>query len=101
MFLLDIQDGHNYKGFQPRCQIDLGVNMRIYSKNETKWKENVLFYSGKPVMEVVQDETYQTMWRIKYPDGVLSADMYNKTRAKDHCETEFLKTINLETEDTE
>ena len=35
-----------------------------------------------PVLHVVKDETYPTMWRIRLPDGSLS-DMVNLTRAKD------------------
>lgn len=33
--------------------------------------------------EVVQDETYQNLYRLKWPDGVLSEDLYNKPRAND------------------
>ena len=34
---------------------------------------------------VEQDETYQHMYRIRYPDGVLSADMYGQIWATEHC----------------
>lgn len=33
--------------------------------------------------EVVQDETYQNLYRLKWPEGVLSEDLYNKSRATD------------------
>lgn len=32
--------------------------------------------------KLVQDSVYPEMWRVKWPDGVVS-DMVNKTRAKD------------------
>ncbi len=35
-------------------------------------------------MEIVKDLVHPTMYRIKWSDGVLSADFYNKTRAKEH-----------------
>jgi len=38
--------------------------------------------SRKPVLTVVQDKKYQTMWRVKLPDGTLT-DMVNLSRAKD------------------
>ncbi len=39
----------------------------------------------EPKHEVVQDEVYQHMYRIRYPDGILSADMYGKQWAENHC----------------
>lgn len=43
-----------------------------------------LFYgrSTKPMVEIVPDAKYPTMWRIRHPDGRLS-DMANLTRIKD------------------
>jgi len=35
--------------------------------------------------KVVADKTYPEMFRVKYPDGELSADMYNLPRAKNHA----------------
>lgn len=34
--------------------------------------------------EVVPEEAHPGMYRVKYPDGVLSADFYNFDRANDH-----------------
>jgi hypothetical protein len=34
--------------------------------------------------EVVKDDKYEGMWRVRSPDGTLS-DMFNKTRAKELC----------------
>lgn len=34
-------------------------------------------------MRIVKDKVHPNMYRIKWPDGVLSADFYNKTRARD------------------
>lgn len=52
-----------------------------------KWNKQSLFYQGKEVASVVPDEKYilDDMWRVKWPDGVLSQDCYNLTRAKDNA----------------
>jgi hypothetical protein len=42
----------------------------------------VLASSKRAIVYVVPDLTYPTMWRIRFPDGHLSA-MANKSRAKD------------------
>lgn len=34
-------------------------------------------------IEIVEDTKYPNMWRLKWEDGVLSADCYNLTRAND------------------
>lgn len=34
-------------------------------------------------IEVVEDKVYKLMFRLKWSDGVLSADFYNFTRAND------------------
>jgi hypothetical protein len=35
--------------------------------------------------KIVPDTEFEGMYRIQYPDGVLSEDFYNKTRAKEHA----------------
>ena len=37
-------------------------------------------------MQIVEDSIYSSMYRVKWPDGVLSADMYNKSWANNHSE---------------
>lgn len=47
--------------------------------------------------EVVPEEAYPGMYRVKYPDGVLSADFYNFDRANDHrqvLESNARRTVN-------
>lgn len=34
-------------------------------------------------MSIVQDTKYPSMYRVKWADGILSEDFYNKTRAHD------------------
>jgi len=48
------------------------------------WHGNKLYLGKRLVGEIVQDERYPTMWRVRLPDGSLS-DMVNRTRAKDAC----------------
>lgn len=59
--------------------------MRVYSYKEFSWKENDLFYQEELLYAVVSDEKYPSMFRIKWPDGILSADFYNLTRARDNA----------------
>jgi len=51
-------------------------------KTEFVWKGNRLYigrrYTG---LELIPDEKYPQMWRVKYKDTV--SDMVNRTRAKD------------------
>lgn len=37
------------------------------------------------VMNIVEDMKHEGMYRIQWPDGVLSEDFYNLARAKDHA----------------
>lgn len=48
------------------------------------WEDNVCFLKGKKQLEIIQNEEYNEMWVIKYPDGEISG-MFNKTRAKDNA----------------
>ena len=49
--------------------------------------------SGKALLHVVPDKTYDGMWRIRFGDGSLS-DMANLTRAKDAAITHGLSIVN-------
>jgi hypothetical protein len=40
----------------------------------------------KPLLRVVSDERWPTMWRVEFPDGRLS-DMVNLARARDAART--------------
>lgn len=47
------------------------------------WKGDRLLLNGRlSGFSVVVDDRYQTMWRVRRPDGSLSG-MVNRTRAKD------------------
>lgn len=50
------------------------------TRKELKVKEKTL-----KLHDVIQDKTYPHMYRVVYPDGELSADMYNRTRAVEHA----------------
>jgi hypothetical protein len=44
--------------------------------------------SSKPNIKqhtIVQDETYQHMYRIVYPDGEVGEELSNKAWAEEHC----------------
>jgi len=52
------------------------------SPEDVKWKGTRLFYGRQCVRQIVADEKWPGMWRVRHSDGRLS-DMVNLTRAKD------------------
>jgi hypothetical protein len=69
--------------------------MYSYNNKNLSWKGDELFVVGrrKPVLRIVPDARYPTMWRVQRPDGSLS-DMANRTRAKDAARSVALGTLN-------
>lgn len=64
--------------------------MRIYARSELRWRKNKLCLGSrtKALMEVQRYsafEEYPECYQVKWPDGVLSEDFYNLSRAKDHA----------------
>ncbi len=47
--------------------------------------------------EIVQDDVYQHMYRIKFPDGKISEQMYNITNAKENIYRIYTKKQDLAT----
>jgi hypothetical protein len=56
--------------------------MRVYSNQLLTWRGNLLHLGRCKLAEIVQDDRYPTMWRVRRADGTLS-DMLNLTRARD------------------
>ena len=56
--------------------------MRVHGNHELIWRGNLLCHVRRKLAEIVQDDRYPTMWRVRRPDGTLS-DMLNMTRARD------------------
>lgn len=52
-------------------------------KKDTKY--SVVFWEGPMIPQDVEGKLY----KIKYPDEILSEDYYNLTRAKEHCISEY------------
>jgi hypothetical protein len=46
-----------------------------------------------PALEIVADETYPGMFRVRLPDGELT-DMVNRTRARDAAKSILLRILN-------
>lgn len=59
---------------------------RVYANDAFEWRENRLGvrgdWRGSPSVEIVPDERYPDMWRVRLTDGTLT-DMVNRTRARD------------------
>ena len=52
--------------------------------------------NGKRILSVVPDDVYaeEMMFRVRWPDGVLSEDFYNISRAKDNAKTIAIDMLN-------
>ena len=72
--------------------------MTNHGTKELTWKDNKLYYDGEVVYSVVKDRKYPVLYRMKAPDGKLSEDFYNLTRACDNCVFLTLQRLN-QTED--
>jgi hypothetical protein len=55
-----------------------------FASKRLRWRENSLHLDGKghALIQIVSEERYAGMWRVRLPDGRLT-DMLNRTRAKD------------------
>jgi len=58
--------------------------MRNPSSDRLSWNRFQLYYEGKFKIEIVPDIKYPGMFRLKWPDGVLSMDFYNLSGVKQH-----------------
>lgn len=51
-----------------------------------EWKNERLHYEGRTTgMGILVHPTYPKMYYVRWPDGSLSEDFYNRTRAKEHA----------------
>jgi len=67
----------------------------LYGNHQLTWKGDALrrHDSRKPILRIVPDQKYPSMWRVECPDGRLS-DMLNRTRAQDAARAVALRTLN-------
>lgn len=68
--------------------------MNYYGSRRLSWSKNKLYLGKQVLFEVVPDSTHKGMFRIKWPDGVLSEDLYNLSHAKDNSVKLALKQLN-------
>lgn len=67
----------------------------MISKKDITFKEDKLYHGDKDTgYSVVPGGPEYKMWKVSWPDGVLSQDYYNLTRAKDHAASLYLETQN-------
>lgn len=60
--------------------------MKHYGQSDYEWKNNKLYLNDKKTgYSIVPDGGLGKMFKVRWPDGVLSEDYYNLTRAKDHA----------------
>ncbi len=63
--------------------------MRVYKRNDFTWKDNKLYLKDRLFFTLVPK-----LFKIRWPDGVESEDIYNKTRAVEHAFLLALKEMN-------
>lgn len=67
------------------------MNTHVQENNRWRgfnWRENQLYVQEDNTgVSIVPDATYADLWRVRWPDGVLSDDFYNKTMAKENART--------------
>lgn len=73
--------------------------MRIYSNKDFSWKDKKLYLGRKFIGEVFQTEDDLSlrlgyMYSIKWKDGMISADHYNLSRAKDNLVQYTISSLN-------
>jgi hypothetical protein len=54
----------------------------MYDSRCFTWRGTELYYGSRKILEVVPDDRWLKMWRVRRPDGTLT-DMVNLSRAKD------------------
>ena len=73
--------------------------MRSYANCELVWRgDRLALKSGRrasPAVEIVPDDSYPGMWRVRTPDGSLS-DMVNRARARDATRSILLGILNAQ-----
>jgi hypothetical protein len=73
--------------------------MRSYANSELIWCGDRLALKGgrrgSPAVEIVPDDSYPGMWRVRKQDGSLS-DMVNRTRARDAARSILLGILNAQ-----
>lgn len=73
--------------------------MRIYGKDDLRWKEDSLYLKDELKCYLVQDKKHPKMYWTKWPDGSMSSDYINYTRAKEWSIRMTLRELNNTTEE--
>lgn len=66
--------------------------MKIYTSRDLRIENKKVFYGEEDTgFSAVPNSVYSNMWRVRWPDGILSEDLYNIQRAKEHSVMECLR----------
>ena len=75
--------------------------MIIVGRDRLKWNKNDLYYQDKKMISIFHGDVNSDLWWLRWPDGIVSADFYNKTRAKEHAIKIVLQELNNTPEENE
>lgn len=70
--------------------------MNKYGREVLKWKKNKLYFQERGLAGISASGEHLDMFYVVYPDGERSADIYNKTWAKQHATTITLMQLRKE-----
>jgi hypothetical protein len=68
--------------------------MKATGRDKFTWRDNQLFYAGRKLARVVPNDEVPGMYWIVRPNGDVSADHYNLTRAKQNAITTEMRRLN-------
>lgn len=75
--------------------------MNHYGRDKLSWKKDKLMFKNKEIISVVPDARHTSQWRVLWPNGDLSTDFYNYSRAKEHSVLLALEILNKQRLDVE
>jgi hypothetical protein len=65
-----------------------------YQTRDLVWRGDWVCLGKRRLKQIVADERWPGMWRVRLPDGTLS-DMVNRTRAKDAAQALAVRLLNV------
>lgn len=75
--------------------------MNIIGRSRLEWKEDDLFFQNRKMVSIVPEMNNHNRWWLMWPDETLSADWYNRTRAKENAIKIALRELNNGVEEDE
>src|SRR5262245_30336891 len=69
--------------------------MRHYANRDLQWRGDWLCLRQRKIVQIVRDQQYPSMWRIRLPDGTVT-DMLNRSRVRDATRSVALTVLSVQ-----